>query len=217
MKKVYYAVLHTGSIIQACFTEILTLMGIFVMPPLLIFMNIKFHIIPSWFPLNFVALGMCTLFCFNSLKKEGWDWKSDFNFKKIPVNYYLAYSAFTIVGIISLLVVKDYLNLKFDPKSLKNEHYLAVLPVCWAQVISYLEYLPRKLKLFAKSKFARIMLCALFFTFMHIMFKPEFIGICAVGGIAFAWIYEECRNSVLMTISHGILNIFTGFLGAFNG
>ncbi len=216
MKKAYYAILQNKAVITAYLVTIFTLLFIFIVPPIAI--KMKYLKILDNSLTNFIVLGACTTFCVVKLLQEGWDWREELikKVKSIDRKYALAYIGFTVAGITFLLLMQFPLDLKFNPKSLKTLHFVLVVPVCLAQVLSYWVYLPKKLQLFTKSKFGIVILCGIFFTVMHIMFTLKFIFICSIGGVAFYSMYAIFPNVLLMTMSHSTLNIFAGCMGAFN-
>lgn len=193
----------------------LQLILIFVIPPI----AIKTGLIPNTNKTNALVLGVCTFTCFFiTWFEEGWNWKKYWD-NKVSKKIFMSYALLTLFGLVFLICVKEIFGLKFSEKFLHTEHYKYLLPLCIAQTFSYRVFLPRKLELFTASKNKLLFLNTSFFTLMHIMFNPIFIGVCAVGGFAFSWVYtyKKRENSTLMTGSHSVLNYTAGFISAFSG
>lgn len=212
MKKIYHLVIENKPIISFYFLAMFILLVIFIVPPILL---TTFKSSLSTPVTNFVTLALCTWACYKGLERNGWNWRKEI-VKNLDIVSVFAYFTFTLAGIIFLFLIQFPLNLEFKKENMNLWHFVFVIPVCLAQVISYQEYLPRKLRLFTKSKLVIVIVCAIFFTMMHIMFRGEFTIICSIGGIGFSWMYLYYPSPILMTLSHGTLNIITGYMGAFN-
>jgi membrane protease YdiL (CAAX protease family) len=193
----------------------LQLLCIYIIPPI----SIRMGYIPNTNKTNAIVLGVCTFAClFITWLEEGWNWKKYWD-NKVSKKIFISYALLTFFGLLFLLCVKEICGFKFSEKFLYTEHYKYLLPLCLAQTFSYRVFLPRKLEVFTASKRKLLFLNTSFFTLMHVMFNPVFIGVCAIGGFAFSWVYtyKKQENSTLMTGSHSILNFTAGFIGAFSG
>ncbi len=182
---------------------------LFVLIPL----AIKFSILPQNPTTNFIALLVCTIVCILIMWIEGWtlnDFDLEFSIAKC-----IAYLFFTIIGILFLFFIKDWFKFKLDIEMVTSKEFLYPwIPLCVLQVLSYRVFLFKKLQLFTKCKIKLILINAALFTMMHIMFSQEFIFISMIGGLGFGCMYVYYPNSILMSLSHIILNFFATLIGA---
>jgi hypothetical protein len=180
---------------------------------------IKFQVIPPSPYTNFLALLTCTLICLYITRREKWkrehyDYRTTEK-KKLKV-YAIAYTVFTFVGILFLLVMKELLDLRLNLQIIqKKEFLLCVVPVCFLQVLSYRVFLLRKLETLTTSQKELIAINTILFAIMHVMFSWQFFVICIFAGVGFACMYQYFRNAVFMLVSQTILNICGALAGFF--
>ncbi|MHB8903548.1 MAG: CPBP family intramembrane glutamic endopeptidase [Patescibacteria group bacterium] len=127
--------------------------------------------------------------------------------------YYLPYTLFTIIGIIFIYVIAEFIGrepLDWDSQYL---YVLLVIPLSFCQEFIYRGYLMSKLKSFFNSALVIILINTFLFTILHIIFKDFLVVIplAFISGLAFAWLYYKYPNLLLISISHSILN-FTAVL-----
>lgn len=179
------------------------------------------HTIPHSPDTNLIVLSVCTSLCVLFMAKEGWLNKKGFDWnyekKNTDLETIVVYATFTLAGIAFLLIAKGLFNLKTDTSILdKLSFRLFVIPLCFAQVLSYRTFLIKFLNKYLKSERSVIIANTMCFTTMHCMFSWQFILICFIGGLGFAFIYYHYRNFLWMGISHTILNVTAALIGAFS-
>jgi membrane protease YdiL (CAAX protease family) len=129
----------------------------------------------------------------------------------------LPYAAFTALGIIVLAGTMKMLGL---PASAANPYVLFFawsLPIGAVQEFLYRGFLMRELHRLYASITVVIIINALLFMMLHILYNPPFLilPLTFLAGLGFAWMYEKYPNLFLIALSHGVLNFFALKYGFF--
>ena len=125
---------------------------------------------------------------------------------------------FTVVSVSGLIGIATLLGTSGNVGANLYILFLAwSLPIAIVQEFLYRGFLMRELRLTRMRIAAVIIVNALLFTFLHIIYNPPLIilPMTLIGGIGFAWMYTRYPNLVLIAISHSILNFFAIWCGFF--
>ncbi|MFA6273934.1 MAG: CPBP family intramembrane glutamic endopeptidase [Candidatus Paceibacterota bacterium] len=186
---------------------------IFVLPVLILY----FNILPNnW---RMILLAVSFLFIYGIIRHEKWSHEEmgirHDNFKK-GIPFYLF---FTIIGIITLFIVEYKINLPdVGNKIFFIKTFIFFLPISFAQEFAFRSFLIPRLKIVFKNNYYYIIIInAILFTLIHIIYPNLGIGLplAFVSGIFFAWLYLKYPNLILVSISHSILNVIAILLGFF--
>ncbi len=133
----------------------------------------------------------------------------------------LAWSLFTLVGLGAIIFFAKEFD--FHPLNLLNwsESWRLILffiPISVLQEVAYRAFLTERLKEFSFSLPHRIVLNAVLFALLHIIYPYAAITlpVAFVGGVLFSWIYEKHPDLVLACIAHCILNFTAVLFGIFS-
>ena len=185
---------------------------IFVLPVLLLY----FHILSTnW---RMILLAVSALLIYGVIRKENWTHsqmglRHDNLRKSLP--YYLL---FTAVGIGALFFLEYLCNIPdVESKNYIIKTWLFFIPVSFFQEFAFRSFLIPRLKELYDNNFVIILVNAVLFTLMHIIYPNLGIGLplAFVSGIFFAWLYIKYPNLVLITLAHSALNITAVLLGFF--
>ena len=185
---------------------------VFILPIALLYSNI---IGKDW---RILMLLFLTVVIYGIIRREGWHQESLgvhlHNFWKCAGPYAL----FTVIGVGLLLLLAWYLGYQTLTEFWKSPHFLFLfLPISFFQEFAYRGFLmPLLGKIFKKDN-TIIIVNALLFSFLHIIYPhPEImLPVAFVGGVAFAWIYRKYPNLLAVSIAHSILNYVAVLLGFF--
>jgi len=150
--------------------------------------------------------------------------RNEWSFKKLGIRYdnfdktLWAYFFFTAGGILTIGMYAYILGRELAPLSLNNPHLQYGFIILSAlQEFSYRGFLIPKLREIAHSRNAIILLNALIFTFLHIIFEDLQVVLPLVfaGGLGFAYMYIKYPNLILISLSHAALNLVAVMYGFF--
>jgi len=131
----------------------------------------------------------------------------------------IPYIVFTIVGVLCLIMVAKLLKNKPEKAFYKQTHFIfGFVLVSILQEFLFRSFLIPKLSLITSSTIIIILINALLFTFMHIIYfnKKSILILLFVSGLIFAYLYLRFPNFILISISHSILNYFAVMFGFFS-
>lgn len=131
----------------------------------------------------------------------------------------IPYIAFTTVGVLCLIMVAKLLKNKPEKAFYKQTHFIfGFVLVSILQEFLFRSFLIPKLSLITSSTIIIILINALLFTFMHIIYfnKKSILILLFVSGLIFAYLYLRFPNFILISISHSILNYFAVMFGFFS-
>jgi membrane protease YdiL (CAAX protease family) len=185
---------------------------IFILPVFLIY----FDILPiSW---RMVLLAACSLLIYGIIRRENWSFEDmgvrHDNFKK-AVPFYLF---FVVIGALALFLIDHKLNMPdVETTSHLIRTWIFFIPVSFFQEFAFRSFLIPRLKELYNNNYIIILLNAILFTLLHIIFPNLGIGLplAFVSGIFFAWLYLKYPNLILISIAHSILNIIAVLSGFF--
>lgn len=186
--------------------------SIFIIPILLIYYNI---LEKGW---RVYILILISIFIAFILKKEHWTMPalglSTHTFKK----YLIPYLIFILIGVSSIIFFAD--NLEMEPQSAwwTKPHFLFLfLVVSVLQEFAYRGFLIPKLKRVFSDRLGVVLINALIFTLLHIIYPiPQImLPLAFAGGLALATLYMKYPNLVLISIAHSVLNFVAVLYGFF--
>jgi membrane protease YdiL (CAAX protease family) len=148
---------------------------------------------------------------------EKWNFKM-LGFGNVSRKAVLAYTLFTLAGVALIAVTGRHIGTPIEGSWWQYPHFLYLFFLVSAtQEIAYRGYLMPALATFEKSPVALILTNAALFTFLHSIFPNYLMNLplAFVGGIAFAWIYLKYPNTLLIILSHAVLNFAAVWYGFF--
>lgn len=184
---------------------------IFVLPVLFLY----FDIIPESFRVP-VLLTLCGLM-YAIIRHERWP-KKKLGIQKVNHQWIAPYMLFTIAGVVVLISLARELG--YAPAFMwwKNLHFvLLFVPVSVFQEFAFRGFLTPLLKELRFTPTTVVIISAVLFTLIHIIYPPLHIAVplALLGGVAFALIYERYPNLFLISIAHIILNFVAVLYGFF--
>ncbi len=188
------------------------IVGIFVVPILLIY----FDIISKG--LRIYMLVSMSVIIYLIMRKEKWTLHSiglsTHTFKK----YLIPYLVFMSIGVISIVMYAD--NFEMEPQNQwwTKTHFLVLFIIISAlQEFAYRAFLIPKLKVLCTDRLGIVIINALLFTLLHIIFPiPQImLPLAFIGGLAFSVMYMKYPNLVLVSIAHSVLNFVAVLHGFF--
>jgi membrane protease YdiL (CAAX protease family) len=121
----------------------------------------------------------------------------------------VSYLFFTALGLLFIFALAQLLGREPSLDRFASSQFsLIFIPISIAQEFIYRSYLMVKLKQLTKRPIVVITINALLFAFLHIIY-PDPLLLLPVGlisGFGFAWMYDRYPNTILISISHMILN-----------
>lgn len=193
------------------YRTLLEIIFIFVAPVLLLY----FEVIPRNYYL--AVLAIYTSFVFILIFKEHWTLKTlDIrldNIKKTTIPYVI----FTVLGVAVLIAFATLLGKERVSINLYILFLGWSIPIGIVQEFLYRGFLMHELRRVYTSVATIVLVNAIIFAFLHILYKPPLIilPITFLGGIAFAWMYTKYPNLLLIALSHGVLNFVAIWYGFF--
>ncbi len=191
---------------------LLQIVSIFVVPILLLYYNILSR---GWRVSILILLCMFIAFI---IHKEHWTLPSlglsTHTFKK----YLIPYLVFMVVGVTAIIFFAD--NFEMTPQSAwwTKPHFLFLfLIVSFLQEFAYRGFLIPKLKRVFSDRLGVVLINALIFTLLHIIYPiPQImLPLAFAGGLALATIYMKYPNLLLISIAHSVLNFVAVLYGFF--
>lgn len=189
---------------------LLEIVLIFILPIVLIYYNIIHKKFRLW-----GLFGILLSVCFLSYSEHMTLRQLGIRVDNFNVSY-LPYSLLTIIGACVILIAAKLLNKKMEFEWLKNRHFqFMFLFVSIAQEFLYRGFLIPKLSLLISSTLIVILINALLFMFLHIIYpnKATNLVFTFIGGVAFATIYFYYPNLILISLSHASFNFFAVLYG----
>ena len=126
------------------------------------------------------------------------------------------YTAFTIIAVIGLLILANYLG-KQPVKQWWTYSHLqwAFLPISLVQEFVYRAYFQTKLQKIM-NPFLAILIITFLYSGMHILWKdPLILAITFVGGLGWGYLWYKYPNLFLLTLSHSTINFMAIYLNFF--
>lgn len=188
------------------------IIGVFVLPIMLLYWNV----IPKDYRIFILIL--CSIFMYYIIKKEKWSLQSlglsTHSFRK----YLIPYLLFTLIGVTGIIFFAN--NYEFEPQSswwTKPHFIFLFIIVSFLQEFAYRGFLIPKMKNFFTDRLGIVLINALLFTMLHIIYPiPQImLPLSFAGGLAFATIYMKYPDLLLISISHSILNFVAVLYGFF--
>lgn len=132
--------------------------------------------------------------------------------------YIIPYALFTLIAIILITLFGEKMGQEGLTRWWTHQHFLyGFFIVSLFQEIGYRAYLiPALGKLVSKPIYI-ILINALLFAFLHILFPNPLLGLplAFIGGIGFALMYMKYPSLLLIIISHSTINFFVVLYGFF--
>jgi len=185
---------------------------IFVLPIFLLY----FHILPmNW---RFILLAVSSLLIYGIIKRENWSFEEmgvrHDNFRKSFPFYF----GFTLIGFVALFLIANKMHFPDnDTPSFLIKTWVFFLPVSFFQEFAFRSFLIPRLKEIYKKKYIILLVNAILFALMHIIYPNAgiILPLTFVSGILFAWLYYKYPNLIFVSVSHSILNVTAMLLGFF--
>ncbi len=155
-----------------------------------------------------------TIFVGFVVYSERWSFRSLWirtdNLRKSFIPYFL----FTVLCFLGLLLLAFLLHKQ--PQSLwyTNTHLLFLfIPISIVQEFLYRSFLIRELSQLHLSFWRLILINALLFSLLHIIYNPlhVILPLTFVVGVGFAWMFKKYSNLYLISLSHAVLNFTAVF------
>ena len=185
---------------------------IFILPVLLLYFKI---VSLNW---RIIILTISALFIYGIIRHEKWTHEEMGlhlnNFKKVFPFYFL----FTLFAFILLFLIAWKFEIRdIDTKIFLIKSWAFFIPISVFQEFAFRSFLIPRLKIIFNNKLMIVLINAILFTLIHIIYPNLGIGLplTFISGIFFAWLYLKYPNFVLISISHAILNITAVLLGFF--
>ncbi|MGM5484356.1 MAG: CPBP family glutamic-type intramembrane protease [Nanobdellota archaeon] len=128
------------------------------------------------------------------------------------------YFLFTLIATMITVYVARLSGRKADPKPEKRTHLLFLfIPLSFWQEILYRGFLIPKLGVILPHAYWVILANALLFMILHTIYSERFLGlfIAFIGGVCFSYMYILHPNTILLSLSHSILNFVVVLYGFF--
>lgn len=143
-------------------------------------------------------------------KMLGIDWK-------LPLKQILAYTAFTLFGILIIVQLSERVVGNEELANFwQHSHFLYMFfVVSFFQEVAYRGYLIPALGKLASKPIYIVVANTLLFTFLHTIFPAMLVGLplAFVGGLGFSLIYMKYPNLPLIILAHSVLNFFAVLYG----
>lgn len=185
---------------------------VFVLPVLLIYYNI----ISKDF--RMIILLVMSLFVYGVIRKEKWTNEmiglSDNTFKK----YFLPYIYIITIGTMAIIMYARSFDMDIQESWWTNPHFLFLfIVVSFLQEFTYRGFLIPKLKVVFTDQLGIVLINALLFTLLHIIFPvPQImLPLAFIGGLAFSVLYMKYPNLILISIAHSVFNFIAVLHGFF--
>ena len=185
---------------------------IFVLPIVLLYFGILSE---NW---RIPLLSVSALLLFGIIHHEDWTHEElgldnkNF-FKALPPYFY-----FTLAGVLVLVAVSLKANFPdVDTKAFFVRTFSLFIPVSFFQEFAFRTFLIPRLKKIFYSRNTVIIVNAILFSFIHIIYPNLAISIpiTFISGLIFARLYLKYPNLWLVTLSHMALNLTAVLLGFF--
>lgn len=174
-----------------------------------------FGIIPGTY--RIIMLFSIALLMYGIIKRSHWTY-GDMGFRK---DFWIdsgPYLLFTVCGVGFLLWLSSVVPHEPFLEWWENKKFLLLfVPISVLQEVIFrgiLMHMERKV--FTNRMFI-ITLNALVFAFIHVIYLNSIfvLPLTFIGGVAFAWIYYEKPNLILISLAHTVLNFTAMILGFF--
>lgn len=185
---------------------------IFVVPIMLIY----FNILPKEARV-FILILVC-LVIYGIIKKERYSPQelgiSVHTFKK----YLIPYLSLMTLSVLAVVAYAEKLEMEPQPNWWTQPHFLFLfLIVSFLQEFAYRSFLIPKLKQIFDDRLGIVIINALLFTLLHIIYPiPQLmLPLAFIGGLAFSVIYMKYPNLFLISLTHSVLNFVAVLHGFF--
>lgn len=185
---------------------------VFIVPVILI----KVGIIPILWRVPFLAAVSAVLGFI--MYRQGWKFSDIGVHWPIKKSHVLPYIVFTVLSTFIIAQFGEKIGYEEVVKWWQHHHFLYVFfIVSLFQEFLYRGYLIPVLKKFKSSYGSVVILNALLFMALHVIFPNLHIGLplALIGGIGFAMMYMRYPDLILIIISHAIINFFAVLYGFF--
>lgn len=183
---------------------------LFILPILLFYFGIipaRFRVI-VFFSIALVLLGI--------IHHAKWTFE-DMGIKKEWTKEWLPYAVFTLCGVLFLVWLARIVPHAPFLNWWENKRFLLLfIPLSVLQEVLFRGILMSMLTRAFNEKVLIIIINAAVFCMLHLIYSNAafVLPLTFIGGIAFAWMYMEHKNLVLISIAHTIFN-FTGMILGF--
>ncbi|MES2416126.1 MAG: CPBP family intramembrane glutamic endopeptidase [Patescibacteria group bacterium] len=185
---------------------------IFVLPIILLYLNI----LPK--EARVFILILACLLIYAIIKKEKYTLQdlgiSVHTFKK----YLIPYLCLMTLSVIVIISYSERLEMEPQPQWWTKPHFLFLfLVVSFLQEFAYRSFLVLKLKQVFGDRLGIVLINALLFTLLHIIYPiPQvMLPLAFIGGLAFTVIYMKYPNLFLISLTHSVLNFVAVLHGFF--
>jgi len=189
----------------------------FLLPLLFTFKVLPF---PLWLILIVMGLSVIVFIRYDNTfdKKQHFNWKEG---KKYLLPMLLLFLVAAVVMVVTIWFV-DASKLFIYPK--ENPGMLATLSIVYPlfsvipQELAYRTFFYHRYGELFTSKWAKILVSALFFSFGHIIYKdPLVLFLTFIAGLIFAYRYHQSKSFLLTSIEHSLYGmwLFVSGLGVY--
>lgn len=190
----------------------LQIIGVFVVPVMLLY----FNILPKdWRVLILFAISFLV---YKIIEREKWSPESLGLTKHTFKKYLTPYLIFMITGVVAIWFFGEKTHMEVQAQWWTKPHFLFLfLVVSFLQEFAYRGFLIPLLKKFFSDRLGIVLINALLFTLLHIIYPiPQtMLPLAFIGGLAFAVIYMKYPNLWLVSIAHSVLNFVAVLHGFF--
>lgn len=193
--------------------NILLLIALFVVPVILLY----FKVIPFRYKIHVLAFVAIVIGVIEISKKWSMD-KLGLGVGAVS-NHWLQYVLFTFALVILVFVFARLLRRKRTTGLGGDTHFLyGFILVSILQEFIFRGFLIPELQTFIASPLFVILVNAVLFAFMHIIYADDALPLVGIflGGIGFAAMYVYFPSLILVMIAHAILNFLVVYFGFFS-
>ena len=189
----------------------LQILYLFVIPVLLLYFKVLSN---NW---RFMMLFIVALLLLGIIRYDKWSF-SDLGIEKNYLKDIKPYAMLTVGGVLFLVWLAEIVPHSPFLKWWENMRFLLLfIPLSVFQEIIFRGVLMNMLRRTFTSTIFIIVLNAGLFAMMHVIYLNSIfvLPMTFIAGIAFAWIYYQYKNLILISISHTVLNFVAMILGFF--
>ncbi len=193
----------------------LEIVYIFIAPVILIYLGIVPY---SW---RLLVLLCISLLIMSIIRYQRWTKGQLGLSERLSVGSVAVWGIFTAAGVVAVaFYARRFAFVPIDLFDFQESWRLLLffIPLSVLQEVAYRAFLTERLRQVAFSSAHRVLLNAMLFTLLHIIYPSPAIAlpIAFVGGFLFSLLYEKYPSLLLACISHCLLNFTAVLFGLFS-